>query len=76
MVKADLASGTLLQVQAQIRFWLIAGLIIGLTLLVYGAPVGAESRLVVDQAGLFLLVKPLHWPNRPSASAVRMGWNW
>lgn len=53
MVKADLASGTLLQVQAQIRFWLIAGLIIGLTLLVYGAPVGAESRLVVDQAGLF-----------------------
>ncbi|NCA99968.1 MAG: TPM domain-containing protein [Clostridia bacterium] len=53
MVRANVAAKTRQGNPTNNPRWLILGLIIVVTLLVTAAPLLAESRLVVDQAGLF-----------------------
>lgn len=53
MVSTSRAARTAMQNQLKTRNWLILGLLILLILVLGSAPLLAESRLVVDQAGLF-----------------------
>jgi len=57
MVSAHSAVKSITGNQAISRSWLFMGLIIVFILLVGGAPLLAESRLVVDQAGLFTVAE-------------------